>query len=83
MNTSTSSDVGKSRLAESLTGLDWTSQRMYEHLSTIFLAIEKVSATEPALAAALARVGAHITEASVEELDSIGISLDRTIREVH
>ncbi|MBB3258238.1 Mrp family chromosome partitioning ATPase [Paraburkholderia bannensis] len=71
------------QLAESLTSLDWASQQMYAHLSTIFLAIEKVSTTEPNLAASLARLGAYVTEAAVADLDAVGISLDRTMKEVH
>jgi hypothetical protein len=83
MDTITASADGKSRLAETLTNLDWASQQMYAHLTTIFLAIEKISEKEPALAAGLARVGAHITETAIGELDSLGISIDRTMKEMH
>lgn len=70
-------------LSQHLATLDWTSQRMYEHLTTIFLAIEKFSEKEPALAAGLARVGAHITETAIGELDTVGVYLDSVAKVGH
>lgn len=70
-------------IREKVTNLDCITQGLWEHLTTIFVAIEKTVHTDPAIAAGLAKVGAFVMETSTGELGAIGVYLDRTSKELH
>lgn len=71
------------RLKDQISNLDFITQAHYEHLSTIFYAIEKMAPLDPNLTAALAKVGHYVADALSDELDALGVHMDHTSKEVH